>query len=659
MYLLVIVFPLLSSITTGLLSSYIGVKNAIKFSICYLFISCLLSLFIFYEIIICGSNTIIKLGEWIYCGSLFIDWGFLFDSLTATMLVVVITVSFLVHVYSVEYMDGDPHIGRFVSYLSLFTLFMILLVTSDNLLILFTGWEGVGLCSYLLVSFWFTRMEANKSAIKAVLVNKIGDAGVLILIASIVYLCNTLDYSLIFSIIANLSDTSIYLLGCNVYVIDIIGLSALLGCIGKSAQIGLHTWLPDAMEGPTPVSALIHAATMVTAGVFLVIRISYILEYSEITLLTMTVFGALTALISGLIGMVQNDIKKVIAYSTCSQLGYMVFCAGLSGYTLSLFHLMNHAFFKALLFLGAGSVIHAINDEQDMRKMGGLLHIIPITYTCMLVSSLSLMGVPFLTGYYSKDIILEYSYAGFTNVSHFSFWIGSLGALLTSFYSIRLIYLTFLRKTALSASQIKNAHESGIYMQLPLFVLFFLSIFAGYFLKDLYIGIGTDIWGIYGLNVQNSFIFWDIEFIPVYIKWIPTLFSFLGSLVCLYLYHTQYAKFEEMLKNNMELYNSLSMKFNFDTIYNHYFVHKLLNTGYEFTFKNLDRGYIEYIGPYGLSIFFYKISDLTTKMHTGYVYNYSFLVIFYLTLYTFLHFILHFVVLKYETAVVSLLIFFL
>ena len=340
-------------------------------------ISSFLSFFIFYEVILCQSICSLKIFPWIESNLLIIYWGFLFDNLTAVMLVVVTFVSLLVHIYSVSYMEEDPHLSRFMSYLSLFTFFMLILITADNLIQMFLGWEGVGLASYLLINFWYTRIQANKSAMKAIIINRIGDLGLSLGIAAIFLNFNTLDFPTIFSLVPYVSlETNIFL-NYEFNKITIISLLIFVGAIGKSAQIGLHTWLPDAMEGPTPVSALIHAATMVTAGVFVLLRCSPLLEYSENALIIITIMGVLTAFMAATIGVVQNDLKKVIAYSTCSQLGYMVFSIGLSNYSVSLFHLMNHAFFKALLFLSAGSVIHALSNEQDMRKMGGLLKVIP------------------------------------------------------------------------------------------------------------------------------------------------------------------------------------------------------------------------------------------------------------------------------------------
>ena len=424
------------------------------------------------------------------------------------MLIVITGVSALVHIYSTGYMAGDPHIPRFMSYLSLFTFLMIVLVTSDNYVQLFIGWEGVGLCSYLLINFWLTRIKANKAAMKAMLINRVGDIGLVLAMLMLFKEFGGLDFSTIYSLLASPV--------VNKENITIICIILFLGAVGKSAQLGLHTWLPDAMEGPTPVSALIHAATMVTAGVFLIIRSGPLFECSPLALTIVTFLGALTAFFAATIGVVQNDLKRVVAYSTCSQLGYMVMICGLSNYSTSLFHLMNHAFFKALLFLSAGSVIHAVSDEQDMRKMGGLIKIIPFTYTMILIGSLSLMGFPYLTGFYSKDLILELTYDRYYIA--FAYWLGSFSALLTTFYSIRLIYLTFITNTNSKKEVFMGAHEPSLNITIPLVLLAFGSIGVGYWAKEIILS------NVVAPVVTNG------------VKVIPLLFSFSGGLLAFVIY---------------------------------------------------------------------------------------------------------------------------
>lgn len=390
MYLLIVVLPLVGTLATGLGGRWLGRKGANVFSTVCVFMCLFFSLIAFFEVGLCGVPCYMSVGTWISSGALKISWGFLFDSLTTTMLVVITSISSLVHLYSIQYMEYDPHCPRFMSFLEIFTFFMIVLVTADNFVQMFLGWEGVGLASYLLINFWYTRLCANQAAIKALVVNRVGDLGLSLGIFSIFYLFGSVDYELVFSLASLYKDYNVHFLGFSINFLTLIGFFLLIGAVGKSAQLGLHTWLPDAMEGPTPVSALIHAATMVTAGVFLIVRCSPIIDLSSNILFLITIIGSSTAFFASIVGVFQNDIKRVIAYSTCSQLGYMVFACGLSYYNISMFHLVNHAFFKALLFLSAGSVIHALSNEQDMRRMGSLATNLPITYSAMLIGSLSL-----------------------------------------------------------------------------------------------------------------------------------------------------------------------------------------------------------------------------------------------------------------------------
>jgi len=529
MYLLIIFLPLLSAIFCGFGGFLLGKSGTIRLSICCLILTTILSLIAFYDVGFKGYFCTIKTFTWINSGSFYINWGFLFDSLTVVMLVVVTLISTLVHIYSSSYMSEDPHIPRFMAYLSLFTFFMLILVSADNFIQLFLGWEGVGLCSYLLINFWYTRIQANKAAIKAMIMNRIGDIGLALGIMLIYFIYDSVNFYTVFQLIPFYNMLPISILNININNLTLISICLFIGAVGKSAQLGLHTWLPDAMEGPTPVSALIHAATMVTAGVFLIIRCSPIFENAPTTLIIITFIGALTAFFAATTGMLQNDLKKVIAYSTCSQLGYMIFACGLSSYNVSLFHLANHAFFKALLFLGAGSIIHAMSDEQDMRKLGGLIKLLPFTYSIMLIGSLALMGFPFLTGFYSKDVILELAYSKYTIISTFAYWLGTISAFFTAFYSFRLIYLTFI-STPNGYKQIyKNVHEANLNIKIPLFILSLGSIFIGYISRDFMIGLGSTFFNgaiyIHPINLINI----DSEFIPYYIKIIPTLFSLMGA----------------------------------------------------------------------------------------------------------------------------------
>jgi len=468
MLFLIVILPLFGFFSGSLFGRFLGL------GVCYVttinvLLSCFLSVFLFFDLISTGVVYKLILGSWVDVEVLNIKWGFYFDSLTSVMLIVVTFISTLVHLYSTEYMENDPHLPRFMSYLSLFTFFMLILITANNFLQMFVGWEGVGLSSYLLINFWFTRIQANKSAIKAMLVNRVGDFFILLGLFSIYSIFNTLDYEIIFNLVPEFVNHYFIVGPFKVSSIDVICIFLFLGAMGKSAQLGLHTWLPDAMEGPTPVSALIHAATMVTAGVFLLARCSFLFEYSTIALNLVMIVGSLTAFFAATTGLFQNDMKKVIAYSTCSQLGYMIFACGLSSYEVGVFHLSNHAFFKALLFLGAGSVIHAVSDEQDMRKMGGLKNLLPFSYSIMLIGSLALIGFPFLTGFYSKDTILEIAYAKYTATGHFCYYLGTLAAFCTAFYSTRLLFLVFLSEPNGNRVSILNAHEGSWRMTFPLF----------------------------------------------------------------------------------------------------------------------------------------------------------------------------------------------
>jgi NADH-ubiquinone oxidoreductase chain 5 len=532
-------------------------------------------------------------------------------------------------------MAGDPHLPRFMSYLSLFTFFMIILVTGDNLLQLFIGWEGVGLCSYLLINFWFTRIEGNKSAIKAMIVNRIGDAALAVGMFILFYTFKSLDFNVIFPLVPYLLNDTIVLGTLELNTINTIGILLLAGAAGKSAQLGLHTWLPSAMAGPTPVSALIHAATMVTAGIFLIIRFSPLIEYSPNTLFWITIFGALTAFFAATIGLVQNDLKKVIAYSTCSQLGYMLFACGISNYNVALFHLLNHGFFKALLFLSAGSVIHALMDEQDMRKLGGLIKSLPYTYSMMLIGSLSLMGFPFLTGFYSKDAILELAYASYTTHGTFAHWLGTISAFFTAFYSTRLIYLTFISNTNANQNAFKASHENPWQISIPLILLAFGSIFIGYLFRDAFIGVGSDFFqnSIF-VNPQNLNLL-DAEFISPLTKWTPVLLSFTGAGAALLFYHfAPYAIYS--LKTSFFgkfIYTFLINSWHFDSIYNYYIIKPMFKWGHDVSYKVLDRGIIEVFGPTGITYLIKNATVYLSSLQSGYIYNYAFTIFLATTLF--------------------------
>nr|YP_010377279.1 NADH dehydrogenase subunit 5 [Odontella aurita]QYB22928.1 NADH dehydrogenase subunit 5 [Odontella aurita] len=629
MYLLIVFLPLLGFVYVSLFGRFIGPKGSSILTVNCLILSFLFSVCSFYEVALIGSNTYLKLAVWIDSESLNIDWGFLFDSLTVIMCCVVTFVSSLVHIYSTEYMAHDPHLARFMSYLSLFTFFMLILVTADNYVQMFVGWEGVGLCSYLLINFWFTRIQANKAAIKAMVVNRIGDFGLTLGILSIFINFKSVDYATIFALVPLFTGNQFNFLTLDFDIITTIGILLFVGAIGKSAQLGLHTWLPDAMEGPTPVSALIHAATMVTAGVFLLARSSPLYEYIPVVLDIITILGASTAFFAATVGLLQNDLKRVIAYSTCSQLGYMVFACGLSNYSVGVFHLVNHAFFKALLFLGAGSIIHAVADEQDMRKMGGLKRLVPFTYSVMVVGSLALIGFPFLTGFYSKDIILEAAYGNFTSKGHYSYLLGTFGAFLTAFYSTRLIYLTFLCKPNGFRTVICKAYDSSYQICFALGVLTIPSIFAGYYTKDMIIGLGTDFWGSSIFVLPENMNTIDSEFIKHIFKILPVMLSLLGVFTSFFVYTFSNATLFQLKISYIgkKFYNFFNKKWFFDKFYNEYLGQFLFNFGYTISYKTIDRGIFEIFGPMGLSNLISKKALHLKNFQTGYIYHYAFLIL--------------------------------
>jgi len=616
MYLSLILFPLLSSIVSGFFGRKIGVSGAQLITCSSVIITTLLAITIFFEV---GFNSIpvtVKLFRWIDSESLNILWGFNFDSLTVSMLIPVLIVSSLVHIYSIGYMSHDPHNQRFFSYLSLFTFMMIILVTANNFLLMFVGWEGVGVCSYLLVSFWFTRIAANQSSISAFLTNRVGDCFLTIGMFAILWSFGNIDYTTVFSLAPYINEN----------VVTIIGICLLIGAMAKSSQIGLHVWLPMAMEGPTPVSALIHAATMVTAGVYLLMRSSPLIEYSSTVLMLCLWIGAITTVFSSLIGLFQQDIKKVIAYSTMSQLGMMVIAIGLSSYNIALFHLMNHAFYKGLLFLGAGSVIHAVADNQDFRRYGGLRPFLPLTYSVMLIASLSLVAFPFMTGFYSKDFILESAYGQFYFSSIAVYFIAVIGAMFTTLYSVKVLYLTFITNPNGPLIHYKKAHEGDIFMSLPLIILAIFSIFFGYISKDIFIGLGTGFFIDNGLFIHPSHeIMLETEFaVPVLFKILPLLFTLLLTIVSIF-----YSEiFPRLLlsfkfsKLGYNIFGFFNQRFLIELFYNTYITDFILKLGGQTT-KFLDKGSIEYIGPYGLELALLNVSKNISQLDSGVITSYA------------------------------------
>ena len=624
MEILILFLPLIASIISGFFGKYIGDRSSEIITSALVSISALLSIHVLYEVIVNQYVTNIVIATWINSGSLDVNWSMLIDPLSAVMLVVVTSVSSLVHIYSIGYMSHDPHKPRFMAYLSLFTFAMLMLVTSDNFIQLFFGWEGVGLCSYFLIGFWFKKESANAAAIKAFVVNRVGDFGFALGIFLIFYLFGTVNYSEVFQQIPTIVDKNLMFLGFKVKAIDLVCLLLFIGAMGKSAQILLHTWLPDAMEGPTPVSALIHAATMVTAGVFLVVRCSPIYEYSPLILNLITIIGMTTAFFAATVALVQTDIKKIIAYSTCSQLGYMFFAAGVGAYNVAMFHLFTHAFFKALLFLGSGSVIHAFKDEQNINNMGGVWKKLPFTYVLMIIGTLALTGFPFLSGFYSKDAIIEFAYLKGNTTGYYAAGIGIFTAFLTSIYSWRLIFKTFHGEYNNKKVSISETHESPLVMLIPLVLLSIGAIFAGFLFKDLFVGHGG----------ENYFWAESIKFLkPLSIEHPPTWFLLLTPCLVLLSIPIAYYLFvknkelpNEIARMNKPLYKFLLNKWYFDELYEIIFIQPSKKLGL-FLWKFCDEKIIDGFGPDGFSSFIKKCSIKANKFQSGFIYQYAFVML--------------------------------
>jgi NADH-ubiquinone oxidoreductase chain 5 len=615
MYLTILILPLLGSFISGFFGRKIGVTGSHIITCTCLILSSILATIAFYEVGLSSSPVIINLFNWIDSEYMIISWEFLFDQLTVSMFIPVLYISSLIHIFSTDYMAEDPHNQRFFSYLSLFTFFMLVLVSGANFFVMFVGWEGIGIVSYLLINFWFTRIQANKAAILALTMNRVGDMGLSIGYFALFALFGSLDYATIFSIVPFMNETAI----------TIIGLLLLTGAMAKSAQIPLHSWLPGSMEGPTPVSALIHAATLVTAGLYLLLRSSPLLEYSSTALLIITLTGATTAFFAATCGLVQNDLKRIIAFSTISQLGYMVMAVGLSQYNVALMHVINHAFFKALLFLGAGAVIHSFSDQQDIRRLGGLIRFLPFTYTTMLVGSLSLLATPWLTGFYSKDLIIELAYGQYSFSGTYAFILGSITAGLTAFYSFRLICLVFLTVPNGPKQSYLNTHEANNKVIIPLFLLALFSIFFGFIFSDLFVGMASDFFSNAIFIKPNNISLIEAEFsLPLIIKLLPALLSLFGASLAIFLYHISPIFIIDLTNNfiGQKLYTFFNGKYFFDIIYNNYIINKGLILGYIIS-KILDRGIIEMVGPYGLSHTLTNTGKNISKLDTGVVTTYS------------------------------------
>ncbi len=621
---LTLFLPLLAAVVSGFFGNMIGNRYSQIITSLFVSISALLSIYIFYDVTINSYSNNIIIAKWIHSGMLDVNWSIKIDQLSSIMLVVVTLISAIVHVYSIGYMSHDPHKPRFMSYLSLFTFAMLVLVTSDNFLQLFFGWEGVGLCSYFLIGFWYKKPTANAAAIKAFIVNRVGDLGFALGIFLLFYIFGTVNYEEVFTQIYFYKDNYLNFLGFEFNVINLICFLLFIGAMGKSAQIFLHTWLPDAMEGPTPVSALIHAATMVTAGVFLVVRCSPIYEYSPVILNFITVIGMSTALFAATVALVQNDIKKIIAYSTCSQLGYMFFATGVGAYNIAMFHLFTHAFFKALLFLGAGSVIHSFHDEQDINKMGGIYKKLPYTYALMMIGTLALTGFPFLSGFYSKDLIIEFAYLKGSTVGYYACGIGILTAVLTAIYSWRLIFKTFHGEYNNKIQPISSMHESPIVMLAPLVILGIGSVFAGFFFKDLFMGYGSfnNFWqgSIYFLEPLTK------DHPPGYILYLTPVLVTLSIPFSYYIFLKNKLILEGLVKFNKPVYLFLKNKWYFDELYEVLFVKSSKFLG-KYLWKKIDGLVIDRFGPDGLSNLFKYFSLKAIKFQSGFIYQYAFIML--------------------------------
>jgi NADH-quinone oxidoreductase subunit L len=598
-----------------------GSRAAELITTCLLMISAALSWVVLVDVGFMHHDARIPLFPWIHSGDLQIGWSLRVDTLTAVMLVVVNTVSSLVHLYSIGYMDEDPNRPRFFGYLSLFTFAMLMLVTADNLVQMFFGWEGVGLASYLLIGFWYQKPSANAAAIKAFVVNRVGDFGFLLGIFSIFMLTGSVDFETIFAAAPGLAGKTIDFFGWHADALTLTCLLLFMGAMGKSAQFLLHTWLPDAMEGPTPVSALIHAATMVTAGVFMVARLSPLFELAPNAQAVVMFFGATTAFFAATIGLVQNDIKRIVAYSTCSQLGYMFVAMGAGAYSVGIFHLFTHAFFKALLFLGSGSVIYAMHHEQDIRNMGGLWRKIPYTFAVMCVGTLALTGFPMFAGYFSKDAIIESAYASHNPFALYGFLMTVIAALLTSFYSWRLIFKTFFGEPH-DQEHYDAAHEAPLWMLIPIGVLAAGSILAGFPFKELFAGHGVH--EFFRESVKNnSHIIEEMHHIPQWIAYLPTVMMVVGAYISYVFYIRRPYLPVELARQQPLLYQFLLNKWYFDELYDLIFVRPAKWIGYTL-WKKGDGYVIDGFGPDGISARVLDITRNVVKVQTGYLYHYAF-----------------------------------
>ncbi len=624
MAIAVVFLPLLAAVIAGFFGRAIGDRAAQLVTSGAMLLSMALGFVLFREILSHEGPQIVKLASWIVAGGIDVNWSLRLDTLSGVMILVVTIVSAMVHVYSVGYMAHDTGIPRFMAYLSLFTFFMLMLVTADNFVQLFFGWEGVGLSSYLLIGFWYDRPSANDAAIKAFIVNRVGDFAFALGIFAVFVIFGSLDFDTVFAKTPAAVGTTINFLGWQAPSLTLACILLFIGAMGKSAQLGLHTWLPDAMEGPTPVSALIHAATMVTAGVFMVARLSPMFEYASDALAVVGVIGGTTAIFAASVGMAQNDIKRVIAYSTCSQLGYMFFAAGVSAYSAAMFHLFTHAFFKALLFLGAGSVIHAMSGEQDMRRMGGLWRKIPFTYALMWIGSLSLAGIPFFAGFYSKDSILVAAWASGSAVGRYSFCLGIFTAFLTAFYSWRLLLMTFHGKPRADEDTMHHVHESPWVMLAPLFVLAAGAVLAGYLAEGYFVGHDrAAFWKQSILVLPEHDSIAASEHMHGILEFLPLIAGVLGISTAYLCYSIDPGIPARLAMQYRSLYQFLLNKWYFDELYDRLFVRTAFSLG-EGLWKTGDGRIIDRFGPDGIANATRELAREASRLQTGYVYHYAF-----------------------------------
>ncbi len=676
---IIVFLPLAGALIAGFFGKAMGDRASEVITSSFLVVSALLSCVVFYGFLSGGSEAhTVQLLRWMDSGDLSIDWALRIDTLTAVMLVVVNGVSSLVHIYSIGYMHEDPHRSRFFAYLSLFTFAMLMLVTSDNFVQLFFGWEGVGLASYLLIGFWYKKESANAAAMKAFIVNRVGDFGFALGIAAIFLTFGTLDYDTVFAAAPDMVGHNMTFLGAEFDALTVICLLLFMGAMGKSAQFLLHTWLPDAMEGPTPVSALIHAATMVTAGVFLVCRAAPLFELAPFALGVVTLVGATTAFFAATVGLFQNDIKRVIAYSTCSQLGYMFFAAGVSAYQVAMFHLFTHAFFKALLFLGAGAVIHAMHHEQDMRKMGGLYKMLPMTWLMMVIGTVALTGVGLplhvlsdalpnlgFAGFFSKDAAIEAAYAATGAFAPYAFTMAVVAALMTSFYSFRLLFMTFHGPTRADEKVLSHAHDAPAVMMWPLVILAVGAIFAGGLFASSFIGerqaafwngailpveaaahmteesghdaatqdthavedthVVADAYAVEGAHADLP-ILEAMHHVPTWVKLSPLVVTLIGFLIAWYFYISKPHLPAQMAARKGLIYTFLYNKWYFDELYDVIFVKPALRIG-RFFWKFGDGKIIDGLGPDGVSARILDVTRNVVRLQSGYLYHYAFLML--------------------------------